>query len=173
MLFNDHVYMILFHQMNARTFVRILITFLVVLGGLMLGGWESVSAETYNPWENEEFSTETEDIMQQNDPSFSLEEYREQLEQNDDSQENSISSDKTFRYILWGVVGLTGTALWVIMLFDAFKRKPREFPGTGTHIKEVWEIGVVLSWVIGALVYYVLVYQPSRKKVDKRHMMER
>ena len=136
-----------------------------------------VIAQGFEPSESGSIPTATDEIMQQIDPNFSLDSAQsENGGQDEQADESASESGKSgFARFLADEVGLililgAGSAVWVVMLIDALKRPSRTFPGTGT--KTVWEVGILVTWLIGALVYYFVVYRKNQPKMVRKHLME-
>ena len=55
-------------------------------------------------------------------------------------------------------IAIGGTILWIFMLVDAAKRK---FPKSDDRL--IWILIIVLTGVIGAIVYYFVVKQKDKK----------
>ena len=136
-----------------------------------------INAQVPDPSNVGSFTTATDEIMQQIDPNYSpsAEQPENGEPEGEVDESDSKSEESGIARFLTDEVGLililgAGSAVWVLMLIDALKRPSRTFPGTGT--KTVWEIGILVTWLVGALVYYFVVYRKNQPKVSRRHLME-
>lgn len=70
-----------------------------------------------------------------------------------------------FAYLVPIALGLACMVLWIIALIDVAQRTESEFPnatkGTPSGNEQlVWLLVVVLTGIIGAIIYYVVVMRP-------------
>lgn len=66
-------------------------------------------------------------------------------------------------YCLMCLVLLVTTVLWIIMLIDVLRREEDQFPAKGENQKMLWVLILLFGGIIGAIIYYILVY--SKKKI--------
>lgn len=82
--------------------------------------------------------------------------------EDDDVEEEELSVNPLFWVILI-VVGIGGTAFWLLMIADALRREEKSYPEGAPKI--LWLVVVTLLWVIGAAAYYLMVF--SKKAVGQ------
>ncbi len=68
-------------------------------------------------------------------------------------------------YIIFFVVGIALTVLWIWMLIDAIQRDEKDFGDTfGENSKLIWIILMLLFNGLTSIVYYYVVYKKYPKK---------
>jgi TctA family transporter len=66
-------------------------------------------------------------------------------------------------WIIFAVLMMAGFVLWIVMLIDVIQRK---FENDNDRI--LWVLVVVLTGMIGAAIYYLVVKSKDRKLVTKK-----
>jgi heme/copper-type cytochrome/quinol oxidase subunit 2 len=70
-----------------------------------------------------------------------------------------------FAYLIPIGVGVAGMVLWIIAIIDVAQRKVNEFPNAQKGAESpneqiVWVLVVVLTGIVGAIIYWVVVMRP-------------
>jgi prolipoprotein diacylglyceryltransferase len=66
-------------------------------------------------------------------------------------------------YLIMCLVGVAGLVLWIMMIVDVAQREDKDFPGESKDQKTMWVLIIVLGGMIGAFIYYLLVYQKAKQ----------
>lgn len=54
-------------------------------------------------------------------------------------------------------LALLAAVFWLWMLVDCLQRPDKKFPAKGKNDKLIWVIVIVLTFIVGAILYYFLV----------------
>ena len=68
-----------------------------------------------------------------------------------------------FCYCIPAVFGLVVLVAEIIMIMDIIKRDDKDF-GTGENAKLLWLLIVLLTGLIGTIIYYFMIYSKFKKK---------
>ena len=64
--------------------------------------------------------------------------------------------------LLWGIMFLF-FSFWMTMLADCLKKNENDFPAKGQHEKLIWSMVLVFLNLIGAFLYFVLVFTQNNE----------
>jgi hypothetical protein len=67
--------------------------------------------------------------------------------------------------LLWGIIFLF-FAFWITMLTDCLQKNDNDFPAKGQNEKLIWSMVLIFLNVIGAFLYFVLVFTKYDKATD-------
>ncbi|SDF32364.1 Phospholipase_D-nuclease N-terminal [Methanolobus vulcani] len=67
--------------------------------------------------------------------------------------------------LLWGIIILFFT-FWMTMLVDCLQRNENDFPSKGQNEKLIWSMVLIFLNLIGAFLYFVLVFTKYNEVTD-------
>jgi 4-hydroxybenzoate polyprenyltransferase len=67
--------------------------------------------------------------------------------------------------LLWGIV-LLFFSFWITMLLDCLQKSETDFPAKGKNEKLIWSMVLIFLNILGAFLYFVLVFTKYSEVTD-------